>query len=94
MPQIRSTDVAVSAMTRVRKICMKLPEAYEEQTWGVATFRVRKKIFAMIADEPEGTTASLKVSREDQVAMLAQGSPFFFPPYVGSKGWIGIDLRS
>ena len=26
--------------------------------------------------------------------MLSQGDPFFYPPYVGSKGWIGIDLRS
>jgi predicted DNA-binding protein (MmcQ/YjbR family) len=80
-------------MARIRKICLGLPEAYEEETWGTATFRVRKKIFAMVADEKGSTSASMKASREDQTAMLAQGEPFFFPPYVGSKGWIGIDLR-
>ncbi len=36
----------------------------------------------------------MKALREDQQALLAQGEPFYFPSYVGSKGWIGIDLRS
>jgi len=81
-------------MTRIRKICLALPESCEEETWGTATFRVQKKIFAMVASERGSMTASMKASREDQAAMLSQGSPFFYPPYVGSKGWIGIDLRS
>jgi predicted DNA-binding protein (MmcQ/YjbR family) len=61
---------------------------------GEATFRVRKKIFAMAADRDGRGTASMKALWEDQEALLAQGEPFFFPSYVGSKGWIGIDLRS
>jgi predicted DNA-binding protein (MmcQ/YjbR family) len=81
-------------MTRIRKICLELPESYEEETWGTATFRVHKKIFAMVASEKGSTTASMKALREDQTAMLSQGIPFFDPPYVGSKGWIGIDLKS
>jgi len=81
-------------MARIRKICLGLPEAYEEETWGTTTFRVQKKIFAMVANGRGTTTASLKVAREDQAAMLAQGDPFFYPSYVGSKGWIGVDLRS
>lgn len=81
-------------MARIRKVCLGLPEAYEEETWGVATFRVQKKIFAMVASDHQSATASLKAAREDQAAMLSQGDPFFYPPYVGSKGWIGIDLRS
>jgi predicted DNA-binding protein (MmcQ/YjbR family) len=24
--------------------------------------------------------------------LLTQGEPFYFPPYVGSKGWVGIRL--
>lgn len=92
--RLRSTGVATSPMMRMRKICLGLPEAYEEETWGTATFRVQKKIFAMVADEKGSTTSSMKASREDQAAMLSQGAPFFYPPYVGSKGWIGVDLRS
>jgi len=78
----------------MRKICLAFPETYEEETWGVATFRVQKKIFAMVASEDGRVSASMKASREDQTAMLFQGDPFFYPPYVGSKGWIGIQLRS
>ncbi len=86
--------MAASPIARIRRLCLGLPEAYEQETWGVATFRVQKKIFAMVVHERASSTASLKASREDQAAMLSQGSPFFFPPYVGSKGWIGVDLRA
>lgn len=94
MVRVRFPHVTLSPMARIRKICLGLPEAYEEETWGAATFRVRKKIFAIVAVEKKSTPASMKATREDQAAMLSEGGAFFFPPYVGSKGWIGIDLRS
>jgi hypothetical protein len=71
-------------------ICLKLPEAYEEETWGSATFRVGKKIFAMAADHDGRGTVCMKTLREDQQALLSQGDPFFYPSYVGPKGWIGV----
>lgn len=80
---------------RLRRICLALPETYEEETWGEATFRVRKKIFCMAGGhDPAKPSASLKATREDQQALLAEGEPFFLPAYVGHKGWIGVDLRS
>jgi len=80
---------------RVRRLCLALPEAYEEEAWGEATFRVRKKIFCMAGGhDPARRSISLKASREDQQALLAQGNPFVFPAYVGPKGWIGVDLTS
>ena len=79
---------------RLRGMCLGLPEAYEEETWGEATFRVRKKIFALAADHDGVGTVCLKTPREEQLGLLAQGEPYFYPRYVGSKGWIGIDLRS
>ena len=36
----------------------------------------------------------MKAARDDQRALLSQGEPFFYPSYVGAKGWIGVDLRS
>ena len=79
-------------MERLRRICLALPEAYEEQTWESATFRVRKKIFCMGGHDPVHPSVSMKATREDQQALLAQGEPYFFPAYVGSKGWIGVNL--
>src|SRR5204863_7795798 len=86
--------MAKAPMARVREICLRLPEAYEEETWGEATFRVRKKIFAMAGDHDGGRTVCMKTVRDEQEALLSRGDPFFYPSYVGSKGWIGIDLRS
>jgi predicted DNA-binding protein (MmcQ/YjbR family) len=81
-------------MNRIRRICLALPEAYEEETWGAATFRVRKKIFVMAADHEDRETVTMKTKREEQQALLALGEPYFFPAYVGVKGWIGVDLGS
>ncbi len=81
-------------LARIRKLCLALPEAYEEETWGQATFRVRRKIFAVTSDHGGTTTVALKAAPGEQEALLAQGGPYYFPPYVGPKGWIGVDLRS
>jgi predicted DNA-binding protein (MmcQ/YjbR family) len=86
--------VALRTATRFRRLCLALPEAYEQETWGEATYRVATKIFATASDHDGRGTVSMKASREDQAALLSQGEPFFFPRYVGSKGWIGIDLAS
>ena len=94
MPHVRSFTVVTRPVARIRRICLGLPGAYEEETWGTATFRIQKKIFAIVGSDRGSATASMKATREDQAAMLAHGDPFFFPPYVGSKGWIGVDLRS
>jgi predicted DNA-binding protein (MmcQ/YjbR family) len=81
-------------MDKIRRICLALPEAYEEETWGAATFRVRKKIFVMAADHEGRRTVTMKTPAEEQRALLSFGDPYFFPPYVGTKGWIGVDLAS
>ena len=30
----------------------------------------------------------------EQEALLAEGAPFFFPKYVGVRGWIGFAINS
>ena len=32
---------------QLRRICLALPEAVEQETWEMPTFRIRGKIFAM-----------------------------------------------
>jgi predicted DNA-binding protein (MmcQ/YjbR family) len=41
---------------------------------------------------PDGSTATMKADPEEREALLQQGEPFFMPPYVGGKGWVGIRL--
>ncbi len=76
---------------RIRKLCLALPEAAEKETWGHPTFRVRDKIFVGAGTGDDGTvTMSMKAAPGEQEALLAIGAPFFYPQYVGSKGWIGV----
>ena len=75
----------------VRAIALSLPEAEELETWGEATFRVRNKIFMMI--DARAKQAAVKTSREEQTALLEMDrDTFFFPPYVGTHGWTGVQL--
>jgi predicted DNA-binding protein (MmcQ/YjbR family) len=34
----------------------------------------------------------VKADPVEREALLTQGEPFYLPPYVGSKGWVGIRL--
>jgi predicted DNA-binding protein (MmcQ/YjbR family) len=36
------------ALSRLRSICLALPQAIEKETWEAPTFRIRDKIFAMV----------------------------------------------
>src|ERR671937_2133901 len=81
-------------MTRlesVRSLCLALPEAFELEAWGHPTFRVgagRGRIFCTAA--ADGSSITVKADPMERDALLAQGDPFYVPPYVGSKGWVGI----
>jgi predicted DNA-binding protein (MmcQ/YjbR family) len=84
--------MAAERLERVRALCLALPEAVERETWERPTFRVggKGKIFCMAA--PDGSSATMKADPEEREALLEQGDPFFFPPYVGGKGWVGVRL--
>jgi hypothetical protein len=86
--------VTARAQARLRAICLALPEATEQETWSVPTWRVRKRIFCLWSPM-EGAAAALwcKAPRGAQ-EMLVEAAPerFFRPPYLGHKGWIGLRL--
>jgi hypothetical protein len=76
-----------------RRMCLALPEAIEQETWGQPTFRVRRKIFVMFSEEQR--EAWVKSTHDEQRA-LTQMDPetFFVPPYVGPSGWVGVRFRT
>ncbi len=77
----------------VRKIALALPEAEERETWGTATFRVRNRIFTMFSEGERD--AWVKSTADEQQALIAMyPKTFFFPPYVGSSGWIGVHIAT
>ncbi len=90
--------MAPRPLTRLRKLCLALPEAHEVKAWGEPTFRVRNKMFAMFADANNhhggGRPAVwIKSTKDDQARLIAAApEDFFKPPYVGPSGWIGMWL--
>ncbi|HKF80625.1 MAG TPA: MmcQ/YjbR family DNA-binding protein [Thermoleophilaceae bacterium] len=83
----------VKLIDRVRRLCLSLPEAFELEAWEHPTFRVgsgRGKMFCIAAED--GSSIRLKADPAEREALLVQGEPFYMPAYVGTKGWIGINL--
>jgi hypothetical protein len=83
-------------LERVRRICLSLLEATEKLSHGEPTFFVRKKVFTMFANNHhnDGRIAVwIPVPLGFQATLLeAAPEKFFFPPYVGKGGWVGIHL--
>ena len=81
-------------LPRLRKLCLALPESYEQQTWDLPTFRVRTRIFAMFVAERGARPAVWLKAPPGAQAILggADADRVFAPPYVGPKGWVGVFL--
>jgi len=90
-------DDANPAIRRLRAICLALPEAFEKEAWGECTFRVTGgSMFAMTDNNHHRSNhiaVWIKAPRDLQEMLVsADAKRFFVPPYVGSKGWIGVRL--
>jgi hypothetical protein len=83
-------------LQRVRQICAALPETTEKLSHGEPTFFVRKKVFAMFANHHhhDGHIAVWIPASPGIQEMLIEAEPekFFRPPYVGVRGWVGVEL--
>jgi hypothetical protein len=80
----------------VRRMCQALPDTSEKLSHGEPSWFVHNKMFVMFANNhhddghiavwlplPPGTQKGL-IENEPTV--------FFKPPYVGVRGWVGIEL--
>jgi uncharacterized protein YdhG (YjbR/CyaY superfamily) len=85
-------------LQRVRRLCAKLPSVAEKQSHGTPTFFVEKDkgVFAMFADNhhEDGHLALWVPVAAGLQPLLIEDAPdtYFKPPYVGSSGWVGIEL--
>ena len=83
-------------VSRVRRICPGLPGASEKLSHGTPTFFAKKKVFAMFASEHRNhphTAVWIPAAPGFQSAMIdAEPNKFFRPPYVGFRGWVGVEL--
>ena len=96
-PGNRITQAAIGKhLKRVRRICMALPDVTEKLSHGEPTFFVRKRVFTMF-DSNHHNDGHIAVWVPAvtglQEALIAEAPDTYFrPPYVGSNGWIGVEL--
>ena len=81
----------------VREVCLSFPEAEEFVSHGAPNFRTRKgRIFATYAVNTHGDgriALWLPMPAGAQAHHVAAAPKHFFvPPYVGPKGWLGVNL--
>lgn len=81
----------------VREVCLSFPEAEEFLSHGSPNFRVRGgKVFAMYVVNHHGDgRIALWLNSPDGAQehhARAQAKHFFVPPYVGPRGWLGVNL--
>ncbi|WP_129781071.1 MmcQ/YjbR family DNA-binding protein [Peristeroidobacter soli] len=80
----------------VREICLWFPETEEVLSHGSPDFRVKGKTFAsyVINHHGDGRIALwLNAPEGAQAHYVKQESKHFFvPPYVGPRGWLGVNL--
>ena len=79
-----------STLSRLRRICLALPDTKETLTWGHPHFRVGEKIFCGFSHEKGKRTIGFKVTMDHQDALIMQDR-FDIAPYVGRYGWVSMD---
>jgi len=81
----------------LRKLCLSLPEAEQVSCHGKPDFKVTGKSFAMLNINHHG---DMRVglwlhSADGAQSHYTELNPdvYFIPPYLGPKGWLGLDLN-
>ena len=96
----RGGDGSEAAITRLRAICAALPDAVERSSHGSPAWFAgrasRSRAFATLDDHHHGAEhLSVWLPQEPgaQVALVElDPARFFRPPYVGTRGWVGVVL--
>jgi hypothetical protein len=82
------------ASERVRQAA-ELPGVEPEEANGHIGYAVRGRKFAwfQVDHHDDGRlTLCVKTPPGEQQSLIARGGGYFSPAYLGSKGWVGIDL--
>ena len=91
-----TVDNAMGQVERVRRLCLARPGTSEKLSHGEPTFFVGKKVFVMFANNHhnDGHIAVWLPVPPGMQSSLIESDPdtFFKPPYVGHRGWVGIEL--
>ena len=96
MATSRNKEAGEDHVKRVRRICLGMAGTMEKLSHGEPTFFVKKRVFAMISNNhhDDGHVAVWIPAAPGVQEALIHSDPkkYYRPPYVGVKGWVGIEL--
>jgi hypothetical protein len=88
--------MATDHLSRLRQMCLSLPEVEERMSHGEPAWFVRgREQFVTFADHHHDDRVGFWCSAPDRAqTMLVESDPvrFFVPPYIGGRGWVGCYL--
>ena len=99
-------DVAPELLTRLREVCLRLPDAYEEPAWVGTRWRVRDRTFAHVlviasawppayalaaATDGPATVLMFRSSGPELDALRNVGPPFFAPRWRADEVGMIVD---
>jgi len=83
-------------LERLRRLCLSIPGTMEKISHGEPTFFTPRRVFAMFANNhhDDGHVGVwLPAGPGVQDAVIEEAPQIFFrPPYIGSAGWIGVEM--
>jgi hypothetical protein len=82
------------AVSRLRELCLSLPDASEKLSHAEPTWFVKKSFVMFANHHHDDRLAFWSAAPEGMQASLVEAEPerFFRPPYVGPRGWLGVYL--
>ena len=97
MAHPRMYDDSNPAIAKLREICLALPEVFEKEAWGECTFRVTGGSMFAMTDNNHHNSGHLAVwvkapAMVQEILVNSDPKRFFVPPYMGSKGWVGVRI--
>ena len=74
------TDVPSEILTRLRAVCLELPETYEEPAWAGIRWRIRKRTFGHVVTLGGLVTRlTMRAPMPELDALTSAGHPFYRP---------------
>jgi predicted DNA-binding protein (MmcQ/YjbR family) len=89
---VRSNGTQHPFFSKLRKICLDLPDTKLTMTWGSPHFRVANKIFCGSGEEDGALSISFKLEKP-HAARVLKDPRFSVAPYVGKHGWVLMKVR-
>ncbi|MDJ0879282.1 MAG: MmcQ/YjbR family DNA-binding protein [Halieaceae bacterium] len=89
--------MARNTLTAIRELCLAFPGTEETRSHGAPDFRAGGKSFAILRvnHHGDGRVALWLQAPAGAQQLYTEMEPedYFVPPYVGSRGWLGMELN-